>query len=63
MAQKPRTPAELAKSKPPKKTYSFSLVRDHVEFLQKQAEENGLPVSELIDEAIQAYIAAIKEKG
>ena len=59
MARKPRTPSDIAKTKPEKKTYSFHLVKEPVEKLKAHADAVNVPVSELIDEAIKSYLEAI----
>jgi post-segregation antitoxin (ccd killing protein) len=63
MARKPRTPKEIAKAKPTKKRYSFFLEKDSTERLAELAKAADVPVSELVDEAIKAYMEAIKENG
>lgn len=60
---KPRTPKEIAKAAKKKKTYSFSLVEPQVEALKELADKEGVPVSELVDEAIGWYLKAIQENG
>jgi predicted DNA-binding protein len=61
MSPKPRTPQEIAKTKRPRKTYSFSLDEAQTEKLSELAKREGVPLSELIDEAIKSYLEAIKE--
>lgn len=60
MQRKPVTPRELAERKQLKANYSFSLVKTQVENLRKLAENENLPLSELVDEAISYYLEAIK---
>lgn len=56
MSKKPRSPSELAKLRPKKKTYSCSLIQHNMEILIEQATANDIPYSELLDEALIAYI-------
>jgi predicted transcriptional regulator len=55
----PRTPKEI-KNKNTRKTYSFSLNKENVESLSELAISNDLPISYLIDEAIDHYLKALK---
>jgi predicted DNA-binding protein len=62
MAKKPKSPDEIAKEKYSKKTYSFSLIEKNVETIKQMAAASEVPSSELVDEAIKAYIEAMNEK-
>lgn len=58
MTKKPRTPSELAVTK---KSYSFSLIKSNMDKVAEMAKDNGVSVSEIIDEAVSYYLEAIKD--
>lgn len=56
-----QTPKELARRKPSKKRASYYLDTSNVEAVKRLVEaEKGLTESEIIDEAIRAYLEAIQ---
>lgn len=62
MQNKPRSPKDLAKTKLEKKAYSFSLIKDNVEYLKHLSDSEKIPLSEVIDEALLTYINLIKNE-
>lgn len=66
--KKPKSPADLAISKPEKKTYSFSLLTANVAAIEKLVDDANkaggtkakVVISHVVDEAIAFYLESMK---
>lgn len=59
---KPRTPEDLAKGDAGKDKYTLYLDNNVMAYLRSRAEKAGTSVSKLVNEAITAYAAQIKDR-
>lgn len=57
-----KTPEELAKADQGKDKYTLYLDKAPMEYLKIRGQKAGTSVSKMVNEAIVAYVRAIKEK-
>jgi hypothetical protein len=58
----PRSPRQVAEEDVIKTKQSFSLLKKNFDIIHDMARAEGIPISNLIDEAIRYYIEDVKEE-